>query len=68
MTSRTIEVTVSPKGETKIETRGFAGSSCQEASRFLERALGTRAREQLTDEFYQPAVQAQRISQEGGQR
>jgi hypothetical protein len=66
MTSRTIEVIVSPQGETRIETRGFAGSSCQEASRFLEQALGTRAAEQLTAEFFQPAVQAQPLQQQGG--
>jgi hypothetical protein len=42
MTSRTIEVIVSPKGESKIETRGFAGS-LPRASRFLEQALA-RAR------------------------
>ena len=67
MTSRTIEVIVSPQGETRIETRGFAGSSCQEASRFLEQALGAKAAEQLTAEFYQPAVQTQPIRQRGGQ-
>jgi hypothetical protein len=67
MTSRTIEVIVSPKGETKIETRGFAGSSCQAASRFLEQALGTRSAEQLTSEFYQPAIQSQPLQQQGGQ-
>ena len=68
MTSRTIEVIVSPQGQTKIETSGFAGSSCHEASRFLEQALGTRGSEQLTAEYYQPAVQTQAIAQQGGQR
>ena len=67
MTGRIIEVIVSPKGETKIETRGFASNSCQEASRFLEQALGTRAAEQLTAEFYQPVVQTQPIVQKGSQ-
>ena len=66
MTSRTIEIVVSPKGETKIETRGFAGSGCQEASRFLEQALGPKSAEQLTAEFYQPAVQTQLLQQKGG--
>ena len=64
--SKTIEVIVSPTGETKIETKGFVGSSCKDASRFLEEALGQRSGEQLTGEFYaeQPA---QRRVQEGGQ-
>ena len=35
-----IEVTVSPQGETKIQTKGYEGPRCQEASKFLEQALG----------------------------
>ena len=27
--TKIIEITVSPKGETKLETRGFAGVACQ---------------------------------------
>jgi len=51
--SRVIEVIVSPTGETKIETKGFAGASCRDASRFVEEALGQRIGEQLTAEFHQ---------------
>ena len=47
-----IEVIVSPTGETKIETKGFTGSSCRDASRFIEEALGQRMGEQLTAEFH----------------
>ena len=68
MTSRTIEVIVSPKGETRVETKGFAGSDCQQASRFLEEGLGAKVAEQLTAEFYQTAVQSQPLQQLGGQR
>lgn len=50
--SQTIEVTISPQGETRIETRGFTGSACREATRVLEAALGIRTSEQLTGEFY----------------
>lgn len=52
MTSKIIEVTVSPTGETRVETKGFAGSTCREASQFLEQVLGEQASEQLTSEFY----------------
>jgi hypothetical protein len=65
MTSRTMEVIVSPKGETSIETRGFAGSSCQQASRFLEQALGVQASEKFTVEFYQQETAPQRVQQGG---
>jgi hypothetical protein len=50
--SRSIEVIVSPTGETQVETKGFAGSGCRDASRFVEEALGQRVGEQLTAEFH----------------
>jgi len=49
---QTIEVTVSPTGETKIETKGFTGGTCRDASKTLEAALGVRDTEQLTSEFH----------------
>ena len=58
-TTRTIEVIVSPAGEATVQTKGFSGPSCRDASRFIERALGERAAETLTGEFYQP--QADRV-------
>ncbi len=64
---KTIEVVISPNGETKIETKGFAGSSCQEASQFLEQALGAKVSEKPTAEFYQTQPQEQVIQQGGGQ-
>lgn len=51
--SQTIEIIVSPKGLTTVQTKGFAGAACQNASRFIEQALGKRTTEQLTGEFYQ---------------
>lgn len=58
--TRTIEILISPEGETTITTRGFTGSSCREASRAIEQALGQRIDEQLTAEFHQaPAVEQQ---------
>ena len=51
--TRTIEIIVSPKGETSVQTLGFAGPSCREASKFVEDALGQRVAENLTAEFYQ---------------
>lgn len=51
--NKTIEIIVTPKGETTITTKGFVGSECREASKFLEEALGERSSEQLTAEFHQ---------------
>ena len=51
--TKTIEIVVSPKGETTVTTKGFAGSSCREASKFVEQVLGQRTGERLTAEFHQ---------------
>ncbi|WP_339677106.1 DUF2997 domain-containing protein, partial [uncultured Gimesia sp.] len=51
--TRIIEITVATDGQTRVETRGFSGAGCREASRFIETALGKRTEEQLTAEFHQ---------------
>lgn len=53
VTRPTVELLVSPTGQSTVRTRGFAGASCREASRFLEQALGHARAEQLTAEFFQ---------------
>lgn len=64
MTQSIIEVIVSPDGQTRLETKGFAGRACREASRFLEQALGLATNEQLTAEFHVQRPQANQL-QEG---
>ena len=60
---KVIRVIVGPRGETRVETRGFTGGECREASRFIEQALGQPVGEQLTAEFYQDQPAEQRIEQ-----
>jgi hypothetical protein len=60
---KTIEITVSPTGQSKIETRGFTGGECREASRFIEQALGTRTAESLTAEYHQGQQTGQELKQ-----
>jgi len=57
----TIEIIVKPTGETTVQTKGFAGTSCREAGKFIEQALGRQTGEHLTAEFHQsaPAKQSQ---------
>ncbi|MBN72932.1 MAG: hypothetical protein CME32_27065 [Gimesia sp.] len=50
---KTIEIIISTDGQSRIETRGFTGSRCRNASRFLESALGKVSSEQLTAEYHQ---------------
>ncbi|MCY2993233.1 MAG: DUF2997 domain-containing protein [Planctomycetota bacterium] len=61
--NKTIEIIVSPKGETTVTTKGFAGSSCREASKFIEQALGQQTGERLTAEFHQTQTVEQSIQQ-----
>lgn len=57
---KTIQIVISSQGNARVQTQGFAGPACQEASRFLEQSLGSRAGEQLTAEYYEPAQQTTR--------
>ncbi len=61
MSNKLIEIIVSPQGEARVQTKGFTGAACQQASRFLEQALGQRIKEQLTAEFHgsEAVVQSQ---------
>jgi len=60
---KTIEIVVMPEGKTTVQTLGFSGSSCQDASRFLEQALGQRLAEHRTAEFFQ-TVESQQTQQQ----
>lgn len=50
---KVIEIIVSPDGRTSVETKGFTGPACRQASKFLEETIGKRRGERLTGEFYQ---------------
>jgi hypothetical protein len=61
--ARIIEVLVSPSGEATVQTRGYAGADCLQASRFLEQALGAATNDQKTAEFYSAAEVRQQARQ-----
>lgn len=52
---KTIEIIVSPQGQSTVVTKGFVGPECRQASKFVEEALGARLSERLTADFHQPA-------------
>ncbi|HET6249746.1 MAG TPA: DUF2997 domain-containing protein [Tepidisphaeraceae bacterium] len=60
---KTIEIIIDPQGQSTVQTKGFTGSSCRDASKFVERALGETTGEQLTAEFHQQATEPQRLEQ-----
>jgi hypothetical protein len=49
---RIIEIVVSPTGETTVQTKGYTGSDCFQASKFIEEALGVKTADRPTSEFY----------------
>lgn len=57
--ARIIEVVVTPKGETTIQTKGYAGGECLQASKFLEQALGVVTQQQHTSEYFQSTIATQ---------
>jgi hypothetical protein len=62
--SKIIEIVVSPSGQSKLETRGFAGGECREASRLLIEALGMKEQEQVTAEFHTAATNSESHNQQ----
>jgi hypothetical protein len=57
--ARIIQVVVSPTGETTVQTKGYQGGDCLQASQWLEKALGITTTDQKTSEYYntQPTQQ-----------
>lgn len=49
--AREIIVTVSPTGDTQIETKGFAGTECLKETADLERKLGAKTLDKPTREM-----------------
>jgi hypothetical protein len=59
--TKIIEIIVLPTGQSRLETKGFQGASCQQASQFLETALGARQSEQLTADCFATEVSHNRL-------
>jgi hypothetical protein len=62
----TIEVVIHPAGDVTVQTKGFTGSSCRDASRLIEQALGVVQSDQPTAEMYQSQPLPQALRQGNG--
>lgn len=60
---RIIEVIVTSTGETTIQTKGYAGNECLQASKSIEAALGVTASDRKTNEYYERQQTQQEIKQ-----
>jgi hypothetical protein len=60
---RVIEVIVSKDGQTTVQTKGYSGSTCTAASKWLEQALGITTDDRRTNEFYEAVTNEQHVQQ-----
>ena len=58
-----IEIIIAPNGQSTVETKGFTGTECRDASRFIEQAIGQQTNEILKSEFHQMATAQQQVQQ-----
>ncbi len=59
---KVIEVIVDPKGGISLETKGFEGTGCRDATQQLEQALGIVSRDSATPELFLANRQTQQQS------
>ena len=60
---RITELIVTKEGQTTIQTKGYSGSTCIDASRWLEQALGIPTDDRKTAEFYETLSTDQHVQQ-----
>jgi hypothetical protein len=63
---KTLEVIVSPTGEAVVQTKGFTGATCRQASHALEQALGIKQSDTPTAEMHQHQTVEQPLRQTNG--
>jgi hypothetical protein len=60
---RVIEVIVSKDGQATVQTKGYSGGTCMQASLWLEQALGIATADRKTAEFFETTKAEQHIQQ-----
>lgn len=63
--TKQIEIVIAPDGKSTVTTKGYTGSSCQDASKFLEKALGQVEADKKTADYFADSNSQQQ--QEAGQ-
>ena len=56
MAKKRVEITLGSDGSVKVEAMGFTGSSCEEATKFLDELFGTATEVKHKDEYFQEEV------------
>ena len=53
---KTIEIIITPTGDVSIDAVGFKGNDCEQATKFLEHALGANTRRVQKPEYHQQVI------------
>lgn len=53
MSTKKLNITISQEGDVEIDAEGFQGRECEEATRDIERAIGSVEERERKDEYYQ---------------
>jgi len=61
--SRVIEVVIAPNGEATVQTKGYPGTDCLQASKFSEQALGVVTTDRKSAEFSEQATVGHGVQQ-----
>jgi hypothetical protein len=56
-----IKITISETGAVTVAASGYKGSSCLEATEFIEKAIGSVTKRQKTSDFYKQGEATDRI-------
>lgn len=57
MSKRTIEIVIAPGGGISIDAVGFKGADCEQATKFLEAALGKTTQKRFKPEYQARTMQ-----------
>jgi hypothetical protein len=63
---KTIEIIIDKAGNSSVQTKGFTGPSCRDASKAIEQALGIVESDTPTAQMYQPQTASQPLRQGNG--
>ena len=61
----TIHFRFTKDGKSKIDAEGFTGTTCQDATKFFEEALGKVTANQAKPELYETAAVSDQLSVQG---
>lgn len=59
--SESIEITIHEDGTTKVEAKGFSGTSCLKTTEAIEKALGTVKDRKMKAEYHDPLKVAETV-------